>query len=71
MILRMKEIVTIFETRGDNDSSRFLLEFAEITKPDIMAKRLGLLRHPVYQEAVPLKVTKVRRATADSLQRSM
>ena len=52
MILRMKEIVTIFETRGDNDSSRFLLEFAEITKPDIMAKRLGLLRHPVYQEAV-------------------
>ena len=48
MILRMGEIVDLFE---GSEGSSFLLEFADVMNPDDMAERLGLFKHPLYQEA--------------------
>ena len=53
MLLRMKEIASLFEGQRTTAAvSEFLSEFVAILKPDEMAQRLGLYRHLLYLEAV-------------------
>ena len=58
MLLRMPEILKVFQAGDSGDSSaNFLREFVRILDPDQLAKRLGFFNHPLYLEAVRDKQT--------------
>ena len=48
----MREIAELFDSTTSESSEGFLRHFGSIVKPDELAKRLGVWRHPLYQEAV-------------------
>ena len=52
MQLRMQEVVSIFESKQEQQRHEFLEDFASILKPDRMALRLGFAKHPLYVQAV-------------------
>ena len=56
-LLRMREVLKIFESGPGELSSSFVSEFARILHPDDMARKLGFYRHPLYAEAVQDKAS--------------
>ena len=58
MVLRMPEILRLFDPKnGSAESELFVAECASIIDPDMMAARLGYLRHPLYKQAIEEKAS--------------